>query len=82
MVRFQRPRKTAVLLYLDDVRQANYDKEKWCDRPDTVGNELGNDERCLFCGAPPGKQCMKADATFRNYPHQKRRDLARAKGKS
>ncbi len=80
-MRFARPRKDAVLLYLDETRQTNWDQENYRNRPDVTGNELGNDVRCLTCGAPPGKQCVKADGKYRNHPHQKRRDLARAKGK-
>jgi len=77
-MRFARPRKSAVLTYLNEQKQKKYDEEHYKDWPAVTGNEIGNNFRCLFCGAPPGKQCMRADATFRNYPHQKRRDMAAA----
>ena len=74
-----------MLLFLDHERQKEHDLERWANSPDVVGDELGNKYRCSFCGAPPGKQCIRADGKFRNYPHQKRRDLAfayEAEGKS
>ena len=77
-MRFARSKKDAVLLYLNDQKQTSYDAEHFKDWPETVGDEFGNNFRCLSCGAPPGKQCMKADGSFRNYPHQKRRDVAAA----
>ena len=75
-MKFARPKKNAVLLYLNDKKQTEYDNERWRNRPDCIGDEFGNKFRCLFCGAPSGKQCMMANGTFRNYPHQKRRDVA------
>jgi hypothetical protein len=75
---FARQRKDAVLMFLSDKKQSEHDLKRWGDRPDVVGDELGNNFRCFFCGAPPGKQCVMADGKFRNYPHQKRRDVASA----
>jgi hypothetical protein len=75
-MRFARPKKDAVLMYLSEKKQTAHDMEHYGHWPNVTGDELGNNFRCLFCGAPPGKQCMKADLTFRNYPHQKRRDVA------
>lgn len=75
-VKMARPKKNAVLMYLNERKQNDWDTEHWVDCPDVVGEVLGNKFRCLTCGAPPGKQCIKADGSFRNYPHQKRRDVA------
>jgi hypothetical protein len=75
-MKFARPRKKAVLQYLSEEKQAEHDAERWGNRPDASLDELGNDQRCRACGAPPGKKCIKADATFRDYPHQVRRDDA------
>jgi hypothetical protein len=75
-MRFARSKKDAVLMYLNEQKQTAYDLDRWGNRPNVIGEELGNNFRCLFCGAPPGKQCIMADGKFRNYPHQKRRDVA------
>lgn len=76
-MRFARPRKNRHLQYLDEEKQASHDTERWGQRPDASMEEFGNDQRCRTCGAPPGKKCIKADSTFRDYPHQARRDDAK-----
>jgi hypothetical protein len=75
-MKFARPRKRAVLQYLSDEQQAAYDADRWGDRPDATLSICGNDQRCRSCGAPPGKKCIRADGSFRDHPHQKRRDDA------
>lgn len=76
-MRFSRPRKNAFLQYLSEDKQAAHDAEQWGHRPDASPAEFGNDQRCRTCGAPPGKQCTKADSSFRDYPYQARRDDAK-----
>lgn len=75
-MRFARPRKNAVLQYLSDEKQAAHDAEHWGGRPNAFPSELGNDQRCRRCGAPPGKKCVMANGKFRDHPHQARRDDA------
>ena len=74
-MQFARPRKKAYMLYLDEEKQAAYDLERYGHRP-RASSVFGNDQRCTYCGSPPGKQCQKEDGSYRDYPHQARRYAA------
>lgn len=60
-----------MVCFLDPERQARADAA-WDERPDASLDIMGNDQRCRSCGAPSGKKCMKADSSYRDYPHQSR----------
>lgn len=76
-MKFARPRKHLRLEYLSKDKQDAHDEERYGHWPNASPDEFGNNQRCRNCGAPPGKQCMKADSSFRDYPHQVRRNDAR-----